>query len=248
MTKAQKLLILVGSPRRAGNSATLAKAVQRGAESTGAQVALRFVDDFISSFLRDCRLCRLPSGECSIADQFRTLLFEDFIPAGGVVFCSPVYWYGLSAQTKVFFDRTFCYYAASYPDSARVIEGMSRKRIGLVLASEETYPGVSLGIVHQIQQFLATRIPSSLASSVASAIAEARSAVIQATRFSRQNSSDAKSLSGSTLTSESIPSEVGESGQPKPLIHDPFKRQTICWGFLVRPLDGAASAGLGGGV
>jgi hypothetical protein len=27
---------------------------------------------------------------------------------------------------------------------------MSRKRIGLVLASEETYSGASLGIVHQI--------------------------------------------------------------------------------------------------
>ena len=65
----------------------------------------------------------------------------------------PVYWSGLSAQTKAFFDRTFCYYAASYPDSARVIEGMSRKRIGLVLASEETYPGLSLGIVHQVQEF-----------------------------------------------------------------------------------------------
>jgi multimeric flavodoxin WrbA len=153
MTEPRKLLILVGSPRRAGNSATLAKAVQRGAEVTGAQVALRFVDDFISSFLRDCRSCRLPSGECSIADQFRTLFFKDFIPARGVVFCSPVYWYGLSAQTKAFFDRTFCYYAASYPDSARVIDGMSRKRIGLVLASEETYPGASLGIVHQIQEF-----------------------------------------------------------------------------------------------
>jgi multimeric flavodoxin WrbA len=153
MTEPRKLLILVGSPRRAGNSATLAKAVQRGAESAGAQVALRFVDDFISSFLRDCRLCRLPSGECSIADKFRALFFEDFIPARGVVFCSPVYWYGLSAQTKAFFDRTFCYYAASYPDSARVIDGMSRKRIGLVLASEETYPGASLGIVHQIQEF-----------------------------------------------------------------------------------------------
>jgi len=59
----------------------------------------------------------------------------------------------LSAQTKAFFDRTFCYDAASYPDSGRVIEGMSRKRIGLVLASEETYPGASLGIVHQIQEF-----------------------------------------------------------------------------------------------
>jgi multimeric flavodoxin WrbA len=152
MTEARKLLVLIGSPRRAGNSATLAKAVQRGAESTGTQVRLRFIDDFISSFLRDCRLCRLPNGECSIGDRFRTLFFEDFIPAHGVIFCSPVYWYGLSAQTKAFFDRTFCYYAASYPDSARVIDGMSRKRIGLVLASEETYPGVSLGIVHQIQE------------------------------------------------------------------------------------------------
>ena len=153
MTEPRKLLILVGSPRRAGNSAILAKAVQRGAEATGAQVALRFVDDFIASFLRYCRSCRLPNGDCSIADQFRTLFFEDFIPAQGVIFCSPVYWYGLSAQTKAFFDRTFCYYAASYPDSAQVIDGMSRKRIGLVLASEETYPGASLGIVHQIQEF-----------------------------------------------------------------------------------------------
>jgi multimeric flavodoxin WrbA len=153
MTAPRKLLILVGSPRRAGNSATLTKAVQRGTEATGAQVALRFVDDFIASFLRDCRSCRLPSGECSIADQFRTLFSENFIPAQAVIFCSPVYGYGLSAQTKAFFERTFCYSAVSYQDSAQVIDGMSRKRIGLVLASEETYPAASLGIVHQIQEF-----------------------------------------------------------------------------------------------
>jgi multimeric flavodoxin WrbA len=102
MTQSHRLLVLVGSPRRNGNSATLAKAVQRGAESSGAQVSLRFVDDFISSFLRDCRLCRLTSGECAISDQFRSLFFDDFLPAHGVIFCSPVYWYGLSAQTKAF--------------------------------------------------------------------------------------------------------------------------------------------------
>jgi hypothetical protein len=62
MIEPGKLLVLVGSPRRAGNSATLAKAVQRGAKAAGAQVSLRFVDDFILSFLRDCHSCRLPSG------------------------------------------------------------------------------------------------------------------------------------------------------------------------------------------
>jgi multimeric flavodoxin WrbA len=145
--------VLVGSPRRGGNSASLAAAVQRGAETSGASVKLRFLDDFMTSFLRDCRACRLQNGECAINDGYRTLLFDDFLPADGVVFCSPVYWYGLSAQTKAFFDRTFCYYAASYPRSAEVIDGMSRKRIGLVLVSEETYPGATLGIVHQLQEF-----------------------------------------------------------------------------------------------
>jgi multimeric flavodoxin WrbA len=148
-----ELLILVGSPRRAGNSATLAAAVQRGAEAAGTRVALRHIDDHIAAFLRDCRSCRGPDGECRIEDRFRELLFDDFVPAQGVVFASPVYWYGLSAQTKAFFDRTFCFYAASSPHSARVIAGMSRKRIGLVLSSEETYPGASIGIEHQIQEY-----------------------------------------------------------------------------------------------
>lgn len=153
MSDSKKLLILVGSPRRNGNSATLAAAVQRGAEEAEIHVSLRFIDDSISGFLRDCRQCRLPNGECAIEDDFRQLFFDDFLPADGVVFCSPVYWYGLSAQTKVFFDRTFCYYSASYADSAQVMEQMTRKRLGLVLASEETYPGASLGIVHQIQEY-----------------------------------------------------------------------------------------------
>jgi multimeric flavodoxin WrbA len=153
MYESRNLLILVGSPRRAGNSAMLANAVRHGAESTGARVAVRFIPDFISSFLRDCRFCRLPDGECSIADRFRELFFEDFIPAHGVVFCSPVYWYGLSAQMRAFFDRTLCYYSASYQYSSRIIDGMSRKRIGLVLASEETHPSATLGIVHQIQEY-----------------------------------------------------------------------------------------------
>lgn len=147
------LLVLIGSPRRNGNSAALAAAIQRGANKAGTPSKICVLDDAISSFLRDCRVCRRPDGECGIEDGFRALFFEDFLPAAGVVFCSPVYWYGLSAQTKAFLDRTFCYYAVSYPRSAEVIAGMSRKRIGLALAAEETYPGASLGIVHQIQEF-----------------------------------------------------------------------------------------------
>ena len=92
---ARKLLVLVGSPRRTGNSATLAAAVDRGAQAAGATVSVRFIDDYITSFLRDCRTCRGTDGACGIADRFRELLFADFLPAEGVVFCSPIYRYGL---------------------------------------------------------------------------------------------------------------------------------------------------------
>ncbi|MEM9280721.1 MAG: flavodoxin family protein [Verrucomicrobiota bacterium] len=154
MTHPEKsLLILVGSPRRDGNCALLAEAVQRGAESGGMRVTLRFVDDFISQFLGDARQTRRPDGEDDSEDGFREVFFEDFLTADGVVFCSPIYWYAMSGQMKTFFDRTFTYYAASYPDSERVIEGMKHKRIGLVLTSEETYPGVALGPIHQLQEY-----------------------------------------------------------------------------------------------
>ncbi|AXC50218.1 flavodoxin family protein [Paracoccus suum] len=148
-----KLLVLIGSPRRQGNSATLAEAVRRGAEAAGTDVALRFLDDHLTSFLRDCRTCRGPDGECTINDGYRALFFQEFLPARAVVFCSPIYWYGMSAQTKAFFDRCFCHYAASSPDSQGVLRAMAGKRLGLVLASEETYPGATLGIVHQMQEF-----------------------------------------------------------------------------------------------
>ncbi len=153
MTEKKRLLVLVGSPRREGNSAIMAEAVKRGAEEVGHQADLVFLDDYIGSFLRDCRKCRKADGECSIEDRFRELFFDLFLPADGFVMASPVYWYGLSAQSKAFFDRTFCYYAASYPEADAVVEAMTRKRIGLVMASEETYPGASLGMVHQIQEY-----------------------------------------------------------------------------------------------
>lgn len=149
----RRLLVLVGSPRRNGNSATLARAVADGAEKAGTRVSLRFIDDYVSTFLGDCRSCRKPDGECAIEDRFRETFFDDFLPADGIVFCSPIYWYGLSAQTKAFFDRSFCYYAASYPASESVFRAMSGKRLGLVLSSEESYPGAGLGIVHQLQEF-----------------------------------------------------------------------------------------------
>ena len=82
-----------------------------------------------------------------------SVFLDRYLPADGFIAATPIYWYGTSAQLKAFFDRTFCYYAASYPKSEDVIRGMSGKRIGLVLSSEETFPMVSGAVLCQIQEF-----------------------------------------------------------------------------------------------
>lgn len=148
-----KALVLSSSPRRNGNSALLAEAVVRGLAEAGHEADFIFADDFLGSFLRDCRQCRKPDGECAIEDGYRSVFLDRYLPADGFIAATPIYWYGTSAQLKAFFDRTFCYYAASYPKSEDVIRGMSGKRIGLVLSSEETFPMVSGAVLCQIQEF-----------------------------------------------------------------------------------------------
>jgi multimeric flavodoxin WrbA len=148
-----KALVLSSSPRRNGNSALLAEAVVGGLVDAGHEADFIFADDFLTAFLRDCRKCRKPNGECAIEDGYREVFLDRYLPADGFIAATPIYWYGTSAQLKAFFDRTFCYYAASYPRSEEVIKGMSKKRIGLVLSSEETFPMVSGAVLCQIQEF-----------------------------------------------------------------------------------------------
>ncbi|MEM8689507.1 MAG: flavodoxin family protein [Pseudomonadota bacterium] len=148
-----KALIISSSPRRDGNSAALAREVARGLRGARHEVKFLHADDVLSGFLRDCRTCRGPDGACSIGDGYGDVFFNDLLPAEGLIFASPVYWYGMSGQLKTFFDRMFCYVAASHPASGEVVSKLQGKRIGLVLSSEETFPTVAGGIVHQIQEY-----------------------------------------------------------------------------------------------
>jgi multimeric flavodoxin WrbA len=150
---AMKAIILSSSPRRDGNSAQLAAAVGQGITEAGHEAEVVFASDVLRAFLGDCRTCRRADGECAIEDGFRTIFLEKFLPADGFVAATPVYWYGMSAQLKTFFDRMFCYVAASHPGSAGVVAGMKGKRIGLAISSEETFPTVAAAIVHQLQEY-----------------------------------------------------------------------------------------------
>ena len=148
-----KALVFCSSPRTDGNSALLAKSFADGVGESGHEAELVFANDVLTSFLGDCRKCRRPDGECSIDDGFRAAFFDHYLPADGFVAATPVYWYGMSAQLKAFFDRSFCYIAASYPDADAVVAKMQGKRLGLIVSAEETFPTVAAGLVHQFQEY-----------------------------------------------------------------------------------------------
>ena len=149
----RSVLVLASSPRRDGNSARLAAAAAEGARAAGHETRLEHLDDHMRHFLRDCRRCRDADGRCTIDDGYETLLRERVLDADGIVFATPIYWYGVSGQLKTFFDRLFCFIAASEPDADRFVAGLTRKRLALVVSSEETYPGAALALIHELQEY-----------------------------------------------------------------------------------------------
>jgi len=150
---AKRVLIVSSSPRRDGNSRLLADAALDGAREAGHSAELVHLDDHLGAFLRDCRACRSAEGHCTIGDGFDALYREKFLPADGVVLATPIYWYGVSGQLKTFFDRMFCYIAASHPESETIADEMVGKKIALLLSSEESYTGASLGVLHEVQEY-----------------------------------------------------------------------------------------------
>jgi multimeric flavodoxin WrbA len=104
MTK--RLLVLKASPRAWGNTAVLADQLAQGALSAGAEV------ESISLHVLDirpcdaCDLCRENGGDCVIEDGMQPL-YPKLRAADAIVIATPVYWFTLSAQAKLFIDRWY---------------------------------------------------------------------------------------------------------------------------------------------
>jgi multimeric flavodoxin WrbA len=147
-----KVAILCASPRSDGNSRLLAEALREGAKGAGHDVELVELGAVMNGLLRDCRRCRLPDGRCSIEDGFGDLVHDSLVPADAVVYATPLYFYGMAATLKNFFDRLVCYISASYPRRAEVTSGIVGQRTALLLASEENYPTAAAGVLHQLQE------------------------------------------------------------------------------------------------
>jgi multimeric flavodoxin WrbA len=103
----KKILVLLGSPRKKGNSTTLANQIVAGAESAGATAETIFLHGKDISPCQACYACQQPDSKgCAIDDEMQPI-YGKLIEADGWVIASPVYWFSMSAQTKLFLDRCF---------------------------------------------------------------------------------------------------------------------------------------------
>jgi multimeric flavodoxin WrbA len=148
-----KVLALSSSPRSVSNSRLLAQAVLDGAAGRGHDVELADLADTVTAPLRDCRICRRENGACSIQDDYEHLILKKVLPADAIVYATPLYWYGISGQLKIFIDRLFCYIKSDYPDWQSVRDQLVGKRMVMAVSSEEAYPGGVGGITAQMQEF-----------------------------------------------------------------------------------------------
>ena len=100
-----KILGIVGSPRRGGNTETLIDQVLRGAEDAGGFAEKIVLSEINVQPCRACNACH-NTGKCVIDDDFASTL-EKMKENKIWVLGTPVYWWGPTAQMKAFIDRWY---------------------------------------------------------------------------------------------------------------------------------------------
>ena len=141
----KKVLVIMGSPRRNGNSATLAQNVIAGVKSAGATVDSYYLHGMDIKPCDACEACRTnSSGDCVIDDDMQELYLK-LREVDALVIASPIYYFTVSAQTKLFIDR---WYALGKGKDS-VING---KQIGIVLTYEDSNPFTS-GAINAFRTF-----------------------------------------------------------------------------------------------
>jgi len=101
-----RVLVLLGSPRKNGNSALLAGRIAAGAKKAGAKTETVYLHGLDISPCEACFKCQKPRSKgCSINDDMQRL-FRKMVEADAWVIASPAYWFNMSAQTKIWMDRS----------------------------------------------------------------------------------------------------------------------------------------------
>ena len=134
--KHPKIVAVYGSPRRKGNTATLLKKAVNGAQDGGARVEEIVLRDLKMSPCLEIYGCN-KAGECMLKDDFQKA--RDLILASqGLILASPVFFYTVSAHTKILMDRFQSLWVKKYWVEGIPFNQWQTKRKGLFISAGAT--------------------------------------------------------------------------------------------------------------
>lgn len=98
------VLAFLGSPRKKGNSEVLTQELLEGVRQAGGSPEIIRLCDLKISPCISCGGCD-KTGRCVVEDDMIPL-YEKIISIDKIIVSSPIFFYGVTAQTKAFIDRT----------------------------------------------------------------------------------------------------------------------------------------------
>ena len=102
-----KILILNGSPRKNGATASLMKALIEGAKENGNEIKEDYISSMNIKACIGCDSCMRTHAGCVQKDDDMATIYEDMVWCDVVVFVSPQFWGTITGQLKIVFDRLF---------------------------------------------------------------------------------------------------------------------------------------------
>ncbi len=141
----KSVLILKGSPRINGNRAVLADQIFAGAKKAGAEVESVYLSGLEINPCDACDACQEGDGGCIVEDDMQSL-YPKLSQADAIVIASPIYYFTISAQTKLCIDRWY----ALETESGNALRG---KQLAIVLVYGDTdlYTSGGINAIHTFE-------------------------------------------------------------------------------------------------
>ncbi|MFH0968089.1 MAG: flavodoxin family protein [Methanobacteriota archaeon] len=101
--------IIIGSPRKGGDTHTLTKEVEKGLSSRGISSEFFFLNEMTFSGCQACYACKQEENiKCTRNDDMQAC-YDAIDHADGLIIATPIYFGGVTGQTKLWLDRLFPY-------------------------------------------------------------------------------------------------------------------------------------------
>lgn len=133
-----QITTLLGSARKKGNTATVLGWVEKELETLGHTVERIYLNNKTIGGCLGCAKCKETSDEIACVQKDDAIaIMERMIASDGVLYASPVYFWGFTAQIKSLIDRSFSLVTNYHqPGHTSLMKG---KRLGLLATGGGVY-------------------------------------------------------------------------------------------------------------